>query len=191
MAVTHRKDLADRMRLMALHGLSRDAWERYREGGSWDYQIVAPGFKYNMTDIAAAIGLAQLEKAERMREQREAIARRYTEAFAEIDAIETPPMDPNRIHSWHLYPIQLRLERLSMDRNTFIEVLRKKGIGTSVHWRPLHLHPYYRDTWRWQPEHCPVATRVWERLVSLPIYPTMTSDEVDYVIEAVTETLKH
>lgn len=191
MAVTDRADLAERMRLMALHGLSRDAWDRYREGGSWDYRIVAPGFKYNMTDIAAAIGLVQLEKAERMREQREAIAKRYSEAFAGIDEIEPPPVDPNRMHSWHLYPIKLRLEKLSFDRNTFIEILRDKGIGTSVHWRPLHLHPYYRDTWGWQPEHCPVATRVWERLVSLPVYPTMTPDEVDYVIDTVKATLKH
>ena len=189
MAVTNRRDLLERMRLMSLHGLSRDAWDRYRGGGSWDYRIVAPGFKYNMTDVAAAIGLVQLEKAERMRVQREAIAKRYSEAFAGAGAIDLPPDDPNRIHSWHLYPIRLHLEKLSIDRNQFIRILKERGIGTSVHWRPLHLHPYYQEKWGWRPEDCPMASEVWKRLVSLPLYPGMTEEEIEYVIEAVMQIL--
>ena len=158
MAVTGNAELAQRMRLMSLHGLSQDAWERYSGGSSWDYRIIAPGFKYNLTDIAAAIGIHQLARAEEMRREREGIARFYLEAFADVDEIELPPEDANRIHAWHLFPIKLRLERLSIDRNQFIEELKKAGVGCSVHWRPLHLHPYYQETFGWREEDFPVAT---------------------------------
>ena len=187
MAVTERPELAERMRLMSLHGLSQDAWERYSGGHSWDYQITAPGYKYNLTDIAAAIGIAQLARAETMRVERERIADRYREAFREIEEIETPAPDGNRIHAWHLFPIRLRLDRLRIDRNTFLEGLRASGVGFSVHWRPLHLHPYYRDTFGWAPEDLPNATAVWERLVSLPLFPGMTDEEIDWVVRSVTE----
>jgi perosamine synthetase len=185
MAVTGDEELAQRMRLMSLHGLSHDAWERYSGGSSWDYRIIAPGFKYNLTDIAAAIGIHQLARAEEMRLERERIAGNYLEAFADIEEIELPPDYPNRIHAWHLFPIRLRLERLKIDRNQFIEELRQAGVGCSVHWRPLHLHPYYQETFGWRPEDFPVATRVWERLVSLPIFPGMRAAETEYVVETV------
>jgi perosamine synthetase len=185
MAVTSDADLADRMRLMSLHGLSHDAWGRYTGGGSWDYKIVAPGFKYNLTDIAAAIGIHQLHKAERMRLERENIARTYLKAFAEIEEL-SPPLDcVDRLHSWHLFPIKLNLESLSIGRNEFIEMLKSSGVGCSVHWRPLHLHPYYQVTFGWKPSDMPVATRVWEQLVSLPIFPGMDHKEVEFVIRAV------
>ena len=185
MAVTDDAQLAERIRLMSLHGLSRDAWERYSGRGSWDYKIIAPGYKYNLTDIAAALGIQQLIRAEKMRQEREAIARWYMEALADVEEIELPPEDVNRIHSWHLFPIRLQLERLAINRNEFLEELKESGVGCSVHWRPLHLHPYYQETFGWQPKDFPVATAVWERLISLPIFPAMRNDEVDQVIRTV------
>ncbi|MCU1267776.1 MAG: hypothetical protein JWM21_4094 [Acidobacteria bacterium] len=183
MAATGDADLAARMRLMSLHGLSQDAWERYSGGSSWDYRIVAPGFKYNLTDIAAAIGIHQLARAEEMRQEREGVARSYLEALADCEQIELPPKGASVIHAWHLFAIKLRLERLTISRDQFIEELKKAGVGCSVHWRPLHLHPYYQETFGWRPEDFPVATKVWERLISLPIFPGMISEEIEYVAE--------
>lgn len=185
MAVTADAKLAERLRLMSLHGLSHDAWRRYSGGGSWDYKIIAPGYKYNLTDIAAAIGIHQLARAEEMRREREGIAGCYLEALGDVKEIELPPEDGNRIHSWHLFPIKLRLERLSIDRNSYLEKLKEAGVGCSVHWRPLHLHPYYQETFGWRPQGFPVATAVWERLISLPIFPEMRADEVEHVINIV------
>jgi dTDP-4-amino-4,6-dideoxygalactose transaminase len=185
MAVTPRHDLADRMRLMSLHGLSHDAWDRYSGGRSWDYRICAPGYKYNLTDLAAAIGIHQLAKAERMRSEREAVAQNYFDALSQTDEIELPAVESERIHAWHLFPIKLRTERLAIDRNTFIEELKRGGVGCSVHWRPLHLHPYYKETYGWMPQDCPVASSVWERLISLPIFPGMMDDEIDHVVHTV------
>ena len=187
MAVSDDERLVDRMRSMALHGLSTDAWGRYTRKGGWDYRILAPGFKYNFTDIAAAIGLHQLARAEAMRQEREAIAQRYQEAFAALASIECPPPSLDRLHAWHLYQIRLRLDHFTIDRDTFLEELRQREIGFSVHWRPLHLHPYYIDTFGWRPEHLPVASEVWQRTVSLPIFPGMREDEIQAVIEAVHE----
>jgi perosamine synthetase len=186
MAVTSDDGLAERMRLMSLHGLSRDAWDRYSAGGKWDYKIIAPGFKYNLTDIAAAIGIHQLARAEEMRREREQIACFYLEALSDVDQIELPPDDVNRIHSWHLFPIKLRLEKLSINRNEFIEELQRGGVGCSVHWRPLHLHPYYQDTFGWRHNDFPAATSMWERLISLPIFPGMQSVEINHVVEMLT-----
>ena len=183
MAVTDDPDLAERIRLMSLHGLSKDVWKRY-SGGGWDYRIIAPGFKYNLTDIAAAIGIHQLARAEEMRRDREDIARFYREAFADRVEFELPPEDRNRIHAWHLFPIRLRLDRLNIDRNEFVDQLKQSGVSASVHWRPLHLHPYYQ-TFGWKPEDFPVATSMWQRLVSLPIFPGMTSLEMDHVVNTV------
>jgi perosamine synthetase len=182
MAVTGNVELAQRMRLMSLHGLSQDAWERYSGGTSWDYKIVAPGYKYNLTDIAAAIGIHQLSRAEEMRRERERIARLYLEAFGDVAEIELPTEDENRIHSWHLFPIRLRLDRLSISRNQFIEELKAAGVGCSVHWRPLHLHPYYQETFGWQAGELPAATALWVRLVSLPIFPDMSAAEMEYIV---------
>jgi len=187
MAVTDDRQLAKRMRQMSLHGLSRDAWKRYSTDGTWDYRIVAPGYKYNFTDIAAAIGNHQLQRAEAMRRQREAIARYFREALADLDQLELPPDPPNRIHAWHLFAIRLRLEGLSIDRTAFVERLRDHGVGCSVHWRPLHLHPYYEETYAWQAEHFPVATAQWERSISLPIFPGMQEEERKYVVRVIHE----
>jgi len=185
MAVTDDGNLAGRLRLMSLHGLSHDSWLRYSNNGSWDYKIIAPGFKYNLTDIAAALGIHQLQRAEEMRLRRENLAGLYMKSLADVDEIELPPDDSDRIHSWHLFPIKLRLDRLAIDRDAFIRELKQAGVGCSVHWRPLHLHPYYEKTFGWKPEDFPVATAVWKRLVSLPIFSAMKAAEAEYVIATI------
>ncbi len=187
MAVTSDPQLAERMKNMSLHGLSYDAWNRFSGGRSWDYQILAAGYKYNMTDIAASIGLHQLERAEAMRLQRERLAANYTAAFQSLSALGLPSSSPNRMHSWHLYPIQLNLDQLSIDRNEMVDLLREHGVGCSVHWRPLHLHPYYAKTFHWTSAHLPVATAEWQRRISLPLFPGMRDDEQEHVIRVVTQ----
>lgn len=185
MAVTNNQRLAQRMRLMSLHGLSHDAWNRYASNGSWDYRIVAPGFKYNLTDIAASIGVHQLKRAEAMRRERERVARKYLRAMKSIEQIELPQFDPDRKLSWHLFPIRLRLPRLKINRDQFIQELKRAGVGCSVHWRPLHLHPYYQKTFGYRAKDFPVASAEWKRLISLPIFPGMDEDEIDYVVNTV------
>lgn len=185
MAITSNAALAERMRLMSLHGLSADAWGRYSTNGKWDYKIVAPGYKYNLTDIAAAIGIHQLERAESMRRERERIARQYRDSLAGVSQIELPTEDENLIDSWHLYAIKLRLRRLRITRDAFMDELKREGVGCSVHWRPLHLHPYYQKTFGWRPQDFPVATAQWKRLISLPIFPGMREEELAHVIDTV------
>ena len=185
MAVTADRGLADRMRQMSLHGLSHDAWKRYEGNASWDYRIVAPGYKYNLSDVAAAMGNQQLKRAEALRQEREAIAGRFRTALADVDEIELPPLVPDRIHAWHLFPIALRLERLGIDRNRFMELLRQQGVGCSVHWRPLHLHPYYQESFGWRPELLPTASRTWLRLISMPLFPGMRQEEEEHVVSVV------
>lgn len=188
-AITADQALADRMRMMSLHGLSQDAWGRYEKGGAWDYRIMAPGFKYNLTDVAAALGIHQLARAEAMRLGREAVAARYREAFSDTEEIDLPPEDPDRLHSWHLFPIRLRTDLLDVGRDDFLQELKGEGIGCSVHWRPLHLHTYYQEGFGWTEEDFPAATSAWKRLVSLPIFPTQTEEEVGRVAAAVKRLL--
>jgi dTDP-4-amino-4,6-dideoxygalactose transaminase len=190
MALTDDEKLAERIRLMSLHGLSRDAWGRFKTGGSWDYKIIAPGYKYNLTDIAAAIGIHQAARAESMRQVREHVATRYLAELASCEALELPADSPNHLHSWHLFPIRLVLDNLRIDRNQMIVELNQRGIGTSVHWRPLHLHPYYQDVIGWQSEDCPAASKMWERLISLPIFASMTDEETSYVVATVCELMQ-
>jgi perosamine synthetase len=185
MAVTDSEELASRMRMMSLHGLSHDAWGRYSGGVSWDYRIVEAGYKYNLTDVAAAIGVHQLARAEAMRQERETIARSYLEELAAVDAVELPVVPENRLHAWHLFPLRLRLDKLSIDRNAFITQLRAAGVGCSVHWRPLHLHPYYSERFAWPAELFPVASPLWERLVTLPLFPGMRDEERAHVVGVV------
>ena len=193
MLVTDDDAIADRARVMRLHGISRDAWKRYTSAGSWYYEIEDAGFKYNMTDLAAAIGLVQLERAESMRVARERIADRYASAIgsaAFADAIELPAgPEPGEVHAWHLFPIRLR-DGGADRRAAIIERLRDAGIGTSVHFIPLHLHPYYRRTYGYAAADLPVATREYEREISLPIYPDLTDAEVERVVEALGVALR-
>jgi perosamine synthetase len=187
MAVTADPELAARLRLLSLHGLSEDAWNRYSGKGGWDYRIVAPGYKYNMTDIAAAIGIHQLARAEEMRRAREAVAQEYWQELAGVDEIELPRTYGDRIHSFHLFPIRLQLDALTIDRDRFIEELRDEGISCSVHWRPLHLHPYYEQVFGWREQDLPIASAEWRRLVSLPIFSAMRFEEIHAVVNAVKE----
>ncbi len=187
MLVTANDGWAERARVMSLHGISHDAWKRYTAEGSWRYEVVAPGFKYNMTDIAAALGTVQLSRLDDMRARRDSIAGRYTRAFEGIDALETPAAREDRTHAWQLYVLRLHLAALRCDRAAFIDALKQRGIGTSVHFIPLHLHPYWRDTYKLRPQDLPIATREYERVISLPIYSAMSDDDVSAVIEAVRE----
>ncbi len=178
MLVTDDDAIADRARIMSLHGISRDAWNRYSAGGSWYYEIEDAGYKYNMTDIAAALGLVQLDRADELLAARRSIAAEYTDGFrasAASDLIELPEDAADGSHAWHLYIIRLQLGQLALDRGAVIEALRQAGIGASVHFIPLHLHPYYRRRWGSRPDDHPVATREYERVISLPIWPGMSS----------------
>ena len=194
MLVTDSDQIANRARSMRLHGLTRDAWKRYSGGGSWYYEIEDVGFKYNLTDLAAAIGLVQLERAEPMRVERERVARRYEAAFAAAglgDLVELPAMPrTNEIHAWHLFPIRLHLDRVKVTRAEAIDHLAESGIGTSVHFIPLHLHPYYRRTYGYAPDDLPVANAQFEREISLPIYPDLSDDDVDYVVDRLAGILR-
>ena len=185
MATTENSEWTERMRMMSLHGISHDAWKRYTKEGSWYYEILSPGFKYNLTDIAAAIGIEQLKKCNEFWEARQRIAMNYAKAFADLQEIQVPACRNNVQHAWHLFVIQLNMERLRINRNQFIEALREKEIGTSVHFIPLHLHPYYRDRFGYKPEDFPNASAAFERILSLPIYPKMTEGNVRDVIVAV------
>jgi dTDP-4-amino-4,6-dideoxygalactose transaminase len=185
MLVTDDAAIADRARLMSLHGISRTAWNRYAASGSWYYEIEDVGFKYNMTDMAAALGLVQLDRAAELLEARRDLARRYTARLREsrvADLIEIPTDAPDGSHAWHLYVIRLALGGLRIDRGQVIEGLKELGIGTSVHFIPLHLHPYYKRQWGYRPEDCPVATAEYERVISLPLWPGMSHDDIDRVV---------
>jgi perosamine synthetase len=184
-AVTSRADWADRMRVMSLHGITRDAWKRYMAGGSWYYEILAAGFKYNLGDVAAALGLAQLERAEAMHARRAAIAARYDRAFGDEPALELLRPSPDRSNAHHLYVAKIEPQLLQIDRGEFIDALASRGVGTSVHFIPLHEHPYYRDTFGYRPESFPVAHDAYLRSISLPIYSAMTDEQVEQVIEDV------
>ncbi len=186
MITTESDEYANRLRIMSLHGISNDAWKRYTAEGTWNYEILYPGYKYNLTDIAAAIGIEQLKKCDSFREARNRIAAMYNEDFADLPEIRLPASRPDVLHSWHLYVIQLELERLRINRSEFIEALKKENIGTSVHFIPLHLHPYYRNTFGYKPTDFMNASAVFERIVSLPIYPKMIEADVQDVIGAVT-----
>jgi len=187
MATTNNPEWASRMRMMSLHGISHDAWKRYAKEGSWYYEVVRPGFKYNLTDIAAAIGVEQLKKCDAFGAARKKIAAAYNGGFSELPEIQTPVCSPDVQHAWHLYVIQLHLSRLKINRYKFIETLTTNGVGTSVHFIPLHLHPFYRDAFGYIPEDFPNATQAYQRIISLPIYPGMADRDISRVIEVVRE----
>jgi dTDP-4-amino-4,6-dideoxygalactose transaminase len=185
MACAQSQELADRMRIMSLHGISRDAWKRFTADGSWYYEIVAPGFKYNLTDIASAIGIQQLRRADVLHVERTRVAETYASLLRDVEEVVLPVQLPNRIHSWHLYVIRLKLKQLSIDRAEFIIKLKERGIVTSVHWMPLHMHPYYHETYQYQPQDIPMAAGLYPEIISLPIFPSMTEGQIAYVAAAV------
>lgn len=185
MITTADDELAERMRLLSLHGMSRDAWKRYTSAGSWYYEVLMAGYKYNMTDIQAALGIHQLRKLDDFIAARQRIAYLYNQAFADVPEIEIPITHPDRSHAYHLYVICLNLERLTIDRAQFIEELKAMNIGTSVHFIPVHRHPFYRETFGYQPGDFPVADWLYERIVSLPLFPKMTNEDAEDVIQSV------
>ncbi len=191
MVTTSNEDYAVRARTMRLHGINCDVWDRYSSATpKWYYEVIAPGYKYNFTDLAASIGIHQLRKAERLRQRREGIARQYTEAFRDLPVILPPGPADGDVHAWHLYVIRLRLDDLGIDRNRFIELMAKRNIGTSVHFIPLHLHPYWREKYGFLPEDFPVSLAAYRCCVSLPIYSRMTDTDVARVIESVREIIR-
>ncbi|HAW94450.1 MULTISPECIES: DegT/DnrJ/EryC1/StrS family aminotransferase [unclassified Arsukibacterium] len=191
MVVTRNAELAKRCKVMRLHGISRDAFDRYvSTKPAWFYEVVAPGFKYNMPDIAAAIGIHQLKRLPDFQIKREQMAAVYHEALADLP-VELPATAPgDDIHAWHLYPLKIKPEA-GVERGKFIEQMAELGIGCSVHFIPLHLHPYWRDTYKLTPEMFPVAQRIFEQEVSLPLYTKMTADDQARVIAAVRQVLRH
>jgi len=185
MVTTNNDAIADRVRTMRLHGIGRDAWKRYTAEGSWYYEVLAPGYKYNMNDVQAAIGLVQLAKCDDMHARRSAIAMRYDEAFNRVATLETPTLRKDRESAMHLYVLRLNPQQLTISRNDFIHELKELEIGASVHFIPLHFHPYYRDTYGYKPSDLPVAAREFERYLSLPLFPDMTDEQIDHVIDSV------
>jgi dTDP-4-amino-4,6-dideoxygalactose transaminase len=186
MVTTHRPDLAKTMRILALHGASHDSWNRYTEHGSWYYEVVAHGFKYNLSDIQAAIGIHQLKKLDQFIQIRTQYAQIYNRAFAELEEVELPPDSPACRHAWHLYILRLNLDKIRIDRTVFIQELRRRGIGASVHFIPIPLHPFFvKLPLACCP--CPRALDLYPRIVSLPLYPAMTEEQVHYVAQSVRE----
>jgi dTDP-4-amino-4,6-dideoxygalactose transaminase len=177
--------LAERMRLLTLHGMSRDAWKRYTSAGSWYYEVVMAGYKDNMTDIQAALGIHQLRRLDDFIITRQRYARLYDEAFADLSEVETPVVHSDRNHVYHLYVIRLELDRLAIDRAQFIEALKARNIGASVHFIPVHLHPFYQERSGYRRGDLPRAEAIYDRIVSLPLYPRMTEADVYDVIQAV------
>lgn len=187
MVTTENPEYAERVRLLSLHGISKDAWKRYTAEGSWRYDILEAGYKYNLTDFQAALGLAQLGKCDQMRTRRAAIAERYNQALASLDAFVTPAIALDGEHAWHLYVIQVNQPALSISRDRVIEELSNRGIGASVHFIPLHLHTLYREHFGYRKGQFPNAEKRFEGAISLPIYPSMSSDDVDRVIGVLRE----
>lgn len=188
--LTGEPEFIEKARIISLHGMSRDAWKRYSKEGSWYYEVIFPGFKYNMTDIQASIGLWQLRKLEDFQRRRREIVKIYNEAFLEEETLEIPKERPEVEHAWHLYVLRLNLEMLKIDRNQFIEELKNRNIGTSVHFIPIHIHPYYREKYGYKPDNFPVAYNNYLRIISLPLYPKLTDDEVYYIIDSVLDIIK-
>jgi len=184
------QDFIDTARIWSLHGMSKDAWKRYSDSGRWYYEVVAPGYKCNMTDIQASLGIHQLRKLPGFQDRRKEIAKKYNEGFNEVPELQIPAVRSGCEHSWHIYPIRLNLEMLKINRDQFIKELANRKIGVSVHFIPNHIQPYYRDKYGFRPEDFPIALREYFRLISLPIYPRMSNDDVSDVIEAVLDVVK-
>jgi len=190
MVTTRHAQYAQRIRTMRLHGINRDAYDRESDSKpSWYYEVIAPGYKYNMTDMAAALGIHQLKKADALCQRRTDIAAQYDQALQNLPVTLPRLLDDQNQHSWHLYVLQLHLENLTINRDVFIEQLQAAGIGTSVHFIPLHIQPYWQQRYQFAPDDFPVALRVYQRAVSLPIYPSMSDTDVQRVCTAVRDIL--
>lgn len=183
-------DLIAKARTLSLHGMSRDAWRRYEQSGTWRYDVVAPGFKYNMSDIQASIGLRQLRKIGEMHSRRRQIAIQYSRAFSGLEALQVPVALPSVDHAWHLYVLRLRSASGQMNRDDLLDRLKERGIGYSVHFIPIHTHPFYRAKYGWTDEEYPVAYDNFLRMLSLPLHPKLDASDVERVIDAVRTALR-
>jgi len=190
MVTTNDENLYNKIRILSTHGMSRNAWNRYAQAGSWYYEVLEPGYKDNMSDIMAGLGISQLAKLERMQGIRRDLAEYFNAEFAKIPELEAPVELEYARHAWHLYIIKLNLDKLSIDRGTFVEELKAENIGTSVHFIPLHMHPYYRDTFGYKAGDFPVAEGVFERIISLPLYPKMSMQDAQDVVDAVRQVIQ-
>jgi dTDP-4-amino-4,6-dideoxygalactose transaminase len=188
--VTGDPELVERARIIGHHGMNRDAWKRFDKSGSWYYEVVLPGFKYNMTDLQAAIGLHQLERLEQFQRRRREVVEAYRKGFESISALELPVERDYAESSWHLYILRLRLNELRIDRNAFIEAMTKRNIGTSVHYLPVHMHPFYANKYHYRPEDCPVAFDAYTRMLTIPLHPGLSDHDVHDIIEAVRATVQ-
>jgi dTDP-4-amino-4,6-dideoxygalactose transaminase len=185
--LTGAPDLVERAKSFSLHGMSRNAWNRYGAGGSWFYDVLVPGFKYNMSDLQAAIGLAQLSRIGQLQQRRKAIFDAYDQAFGGIGSLNTPTRRNNVDHALHLYVLRLKDQTNAKLRDSLIEDLKARGIGASVHFIPIHLHSYYRETYGYKPEDFPVAYSNYQRMLSLPLSPALNDSQIQRVIDTVCE----
>jgi dTDP-4-amino-4,6-dideoxygalactose transaminase len=190
MLTTEDPELARRYRRMSLHGITSDGWKRYRLGGKWFYEVVELGYKYNLTDVASSIGLVQLEKLDDFDRRRQELAAYFRKRLAELPGIGVPPSPDHVHHAWHLFIIDLDARAAGVDREQFIERLTEQGVGTSVHFIPVHLHPFYARHLGHKRGDFPVAEAAFERAISLPLYPAMSDDDADYVVNAVARALR-
>lgn len=190
MVTTDNDQLAEKIRILSLHGISKDAWRRYSSQGSWYYDVMYAGYKCNMTDLQASIGIHQMEKFYKMQKRREKIVKTYNKEFENMSEIILPTVRKEVEHAWHLYPIQLRKKQLQIDRNEFINILKSENIGTSVHFIPLHLQPYYKHQFSYTKGDYPIAEKTFERIVSLPLFPDMSDEEVDYVVNTIKKVIR-
>jgi dTDP-4-amino-4,6-dideoxygalactose transaminase len=185
MVTTNDAELAEKIRLLSLHGLSRDSWNRYSREGNWFYEILYPGFKYNMSDIQAALGLIQLWRFDLLQQKRRRIVATYFHYLSDIDEIELPPNPIKHQHAWHLFVLRLKQSKLAINRDEFISQLNRCGIGTSVHFIPLHLHPYYRNTFHYQNGSFPNAEATYSSSISLPLYPKLSEQQIHYICKII------
>lgn len=189
MITTNNPEFADKIKMFGLHGMSRDAWKRFSDDGYKHYQVVFPGFKYNMMDLQAAIGIHQLQRIDEYLERRNQIWHLYNEAFADLPVDLPAPDEPDTLHARHLYTLMVDEARSDMTRDEFMQKMHQNNIGTGVHYLAVHLHPYYRDTYGYQPGDFPNATWLSERTVSLPLSPALTNQDVEYVVDTVRSLL--
>jgi len=183
-------NMLKKARMIGFHGIDQDAWNRYASEGSWYYEVVLPGFKYNMTDLQAAIGLQQLKKLSIFHKRRQQIAQKYNEVFSKNEQLQIPKERSNVSHAWHLYVLRLNLDQLTIGRSQFIEELKQQNIGTNVHYTPIHQHPYFRQKLGRGIDKFPIVDHEYKRILSLPIYPSMSDEDVSDVITAVLDIAK-
>jgi len=190
MITTNREDWAEQLKILRLHGISKDAWKRYSKEGSWKYDVISNGYKYNTTDLNSSLGIAQLKKANQFWRARKRIVEKYNSAFKGREELILYKIKPDRESAYHLYPLKLNLDALKIDRDRFIEELKQRGVYASVHFIPIYRFSYYRERYGYRPEKYPVSEWIFNRVLSLPLYPSMELYEVEYVIDKVLDIIK-